>query len=227
MHMEGRSESEGWFARLPAVERSALYALGTARRYRPGATLFNEGDLSDWVVVVVAGRVKVSSTTVDGKEIVLAMCTAGELLGELSAIDASPRSATATAMGVVDVQVVPGDAFREFLASHPDTSLQVLRSFCGRLRDSDRRRVEFISSDSVGRVASRLVDLAQRFGVPGTDGSVRIDLPLTQDELAGLSGSSREAVGKALHLFRRRGWITTGRRSMAISNLDALRARAG
>jgi CRP/FNR family transcriptional regulator, cyclic AMP receptor protein len=216
----------GWFALLPPVERAGLQTRGALRRYRPGATLFCEGDLSAFVVVLVEGRVKVSMTTPDGKDVVLAVCMAGEVLGEVSAIDGWPRSATATAIDTVEARVVAGEEFLAFLAGSAPAALALLVSVCGRLRTSDRRRVEFVALDSVGRVAGRLVELAEQFGVASTDGGVRIDVPITQEELAGWTGSSREAVGKALQALRRRGWIATGRRRIIIANLEALRIRA-
>jgi CRP-like cAMP-binding protein len=220
------TEADSWFAQLPAVERAALHARGTARHYRAGSTLFNEGDLSDWVVLLTEGRVKVSAAAAQGREVLLAVRGPGQLLGELSAVDAGPRSATVTAIDPVDARIITGDGFREFLAANPATSLLFLRTVSSRLRDSDRRRVEFVGLDTVGRVAGRLVELALEHGVASAGAGTRIDLPLSQDELAGLTGASREAVSKALRLFRSRGWITTGRRCITVIDLDSLRSRA-
>jgi CRP-like cAMP-binding protein len=169
--------------------------------------------------------VKISAATTDGREVVLAIYGAGDLLGELSAIDARPRSATATAIDPVDARIVAGEEFRAFMAASSQASLFFLKSLSGRLRDSDRRRVEFIALDSVGRVATQVVELAEQYGVGLPDGTILIDLPLSQDELAGLTGASREAVGKALHLFRSRGWMSTARRSITVRDLDGLRSR--
>jgi CRP/FNR family cyclic AMP-dependent transcriptional regulator len=121
--------------------------------------------------------------------------------------------------------VIPAEEFRAFLASSPHAALLLLVSICARLRVTDRRNVEFVALDSVGRVAARLVELAEQFGVP-SGGGVRIDVPITQDVLAGWTGSSREAVSKALRLLRSRGWITTARRSVTVIDVAALRARA-
>jgi CRP-like cAMP-binding protein len=217
---------EGWFVKLPAAEQAALLDLGPTRQYRPGTALFHEGDLSDWVVLVTSGRVKISAATTDGRDVVLAVRAAPECMGELSALDALPRSATVTAIDLVEARVVPGERFREFLVAHPHATLLLLKSATGRLRDSDRRRVEFVGLDSVGRVATQLLELVDRFGAVAADGTTRIDVPLTQDELAGLTGASREAVGKALSLFRRRGWIVTGRRSITVISVEGLRSRA-
>lgn len=215
-----------WFTGLGAADRAALQGRGTRRQYRAGSTLFYEQDLSDWVIIVTAGRVKVSATTADGRDVVLGICGPGELLGELSALDASPRSATATAIDAVNAQVITSEEFRAFLVSTPEASLALLRSLSARLRESDRRRVEFVALDSVGRVATQVVELVERYGVADGNGSTRVDIPLTQDDLAGMTGASREAVGKALQLFRRRGWITTARRSITVLDLDGLRSRS-
>jgi CRP-like cAMP-binding protein len=222
----GVSFGGAWYAQLPATERSALHAYGTTRRYRAGTVLFHEGDTSDWVFLLSAGRVKVSSTTADGRDVVLAICVPGEILGELSAVDASPRSATATAIETVEARVVDGAVFRAFLASSAPAAVALLVAVCRRLRESDRRRVEFVAMDSVGRVAGRLVELSEQFGVAGPDGRIRIDVPITQDELAGWTGSSREAVSRALRTLRDRGWISTGRRTIIVVNPSGLRSRA-
>jgi hypothetical protein len=117
----------------------------------------------------------------------------GDLLGELSAVDAGPRSATVTAIDPVKAGIITGEGFRDFLAANPAASLLFLRAVSSRLRDSDRRRVEFVGLDTVGRVAGRLEELAREHGVGSAGGGTSIDLPLSQDELAGLTGASREA----------------------------------
>jgi CRP-like cAMP-binding protein len=100
-----------------------------------------------------------------------------------------------------------------------------MRMLVTRLRDADSKRVEFTAFDTVGRVARRLVELAERFGT-ASDDRVEIALALSQEELAGWTGSSREAVSKALQSLRGRGWIETKRRGITILDLDALRKRS-
>lgn len=210
---------------LREEEARELRALGTARRYRRGTALFHERQVSDRVLAVLRGHVKLSTVTEDGREVVLAIRSPGDLLGEQSALDRQPRSATATAVDQVEVLVVPASSFRSFLARHPRVALLLLEMLSGRLRDADRKRVEFAARDSVGRVASRLVELSERFGKAEREG-VRIDLAITQDELAGWVGASRVAVSKALQTLRDLGWIETGRRSITVLDLEALRGRA-
>lgn len=220
----GREAGE-YLTRLSPAEIAAFERCGRRRRWQRGTTLFNEGDTSDWVVALRAGRVKVSFFTDQGTEVVLAIRGPGALLGELSAIDSKPRSATVSALEPVEATVVAVAEFTSFLQQHPGAALSLLHLLTDRLRDADRKRIEFGSSDTLGRVAQRLVELAERFGDASRE-VVRITLPLSQQELAGWTGSSREAVAKALRVLRDRGWIDTQRRQITVRDLDALRDRA-
>jgi CRP/FNR family cyclic AMP-dependent transcriptional regulator len=210
---------------LTAPEQAALRAQGRLKRWRRDEILFREHDRSDWVVVLMAGRVKVATGTAVGGEVVLAVRDRGALVGELSAIDRQPRSATVTALTEVIGLVVLLPAFETFLEAHPRVARMLPRMVAGRLRDADRKRVEFGAYDTTGRVAARLVELAERFGEPAGAG-VRIAMPLSQDELASWTGSSREAVSKALGNLRSLGLIETSRLRVEIRDLTALRIRA-
>jgi CRP-like cAMP-binding protein len=215
----------GFLAALDDRERSDLLKRGGRRRYRRGAVVFHEGGGSDEIVVVLAGRVKVSTVTADGKEVVLAFRGPGDLLGELSAIDGEARSATVGALEAVEAAVVAANDFRAFLSAHPRVAILLLEMLARRLRDADRKRVEFGAHDTLGRVAARLVELAERYGEP-VAGGVRITLPLSQEELAGWTGSSRVAVGKALHALRGLGWVRTERRRITVLDMEPLRRRS-
>lgn len=215
----------GFLGLLSDREVGELATAGRVRRYRRGATLLTEGSVSSLVVVLQSGRVKVSSVTDRGDEVLLAVRSRGDLLGEFSALDGEPCSATVTALDPVEALVVGAAEFRAFLEAHPAVALQLLEMLTRRLRDADRKRVEFGAADTTGRVSSRLVELADRFGQP-TQHGVRISVPLTQEELAGWVGSSREAVSKALRALRARGWIETRRKAIVVIDLAALRRRA-
>lgn len=219
-------QTGGFAGALSETDLASLRAAGRRRRYPAGTTLLLEGDRSTGVILVEAGRVKISSFTEDGREIVLAVRVAGDLLGELSVIDGEPLSATASALDDVEATVVPAEAFLAYLASHSGATLTLLEIVSRRLRDADRKRIEFGAYDSVGRVARRLLELAERFGEDAGDDGVRIALPLSQEEIAGWTGSSREAVSKALRILRERGIIDTGRRVITVTDMDGLRKRS-
>jgi CRP-like cAMP-binding protein len=122
----------------------------------------------------------------------------------------------------VEVRAIPGADFRRFLERHPRVTEILLRSVISRLRLADRQRVDFASLDVTGRVARSLTELADAHG-ERVEGGVRITLPISQEELAGWTGASREAVAKSLHLLRELGWITTDRRSITLLDLGELR----
>jgi CRP-like cAMP-binding protein len=94
-----------------------------------------------------------------------------------------------------------------------------------RFRDANLKRIQFGASDTLGRVAARLIELAERYGEP-VAGGVRIDLPISQEELGSWTASSRAGVAKALQTMRELGWISTHRRSITLRDLDALRERS-
>jgi CRP-like cAMP-binding protein len=214
-----------FFDLLRPDERDALEAAGSRQRYARGAVIFREGTPSVSVIIVRSGRVKVASDTASGTEVVLAIRGPGALLGELSAIDGGARSATVTALEPVNLLAIGSAEFERLLLNQPRIAFVLMRELTRRLRDADRKRIEFGAFDTTGRVAARLVELADRFGHQTEEG-LRIDLPLSQDELAGWTGSSREAVTKALRTLRGEGWIRTGRLRVVITDLDALRERA-
>ena len=181
---EGRFHHSGFLSSLARDDGSALLALGRTVRFHRDATIFSEGDVSGRVVIIIRGRVKVSSDLSEGREVVLAIRGPGDLIGDLSAIDDRPHSATCTSMEPVEALAMSSATFLDYLVDHPRVALHLLRMLAGRLRDADRKRIEFGARDTLGRVAARLVELAEQFGTQGGNGAV-IDLPFSQQELAG------------------------------------------
>lgn len=219
------STPDDFLAHLDDAERTDLMSRGVTRPVASGSFLMNEGQSADHVLVILEGRVKVSSFTADGREVVLAVREPGGLLGELSALDGGERSASVAALEPVKALIVPADRFESYLTDHPRLALLLLRMTIRRLRDADRKRVEFGAFDTAGRVARRLVELVDRYGVEGEDG-VSINLALSQETLAGWTASSREAVSKALRELRDQGWIRTSRKRIVVLDPEALRDRA-
>ena len=219
------SSREFWDQLSPA-EQTDLEQAGRRRDFRRGSVIFRQADRTDSVVVLRSGRVKCSVDTPSGTEVVLAVRGPGSLLGEFAAIDREPRSATVTAIEPVVALQLPLPAFEAYLQSHGRVAVLLMRSIVAKLRDADRKRIEFGAHDTTGRVAARLVEMAERFGQPAPDG-VKIGLPFSQDELAGWTGASREAVSKALGVLRSAGEIRTGRMTVVVKNLEALRRRSG
>lgn len=206
---------------VPDVGRRSetLRTRGSTRRYPRGAVLFREGQRSDSVVLLRSGSVKVSHVTRAGREVLLAVQGAGELLGELGAMDGAPRSATVTAIEDVEAVVVPAAAYREVVAADPDLAFRLLQLVIRRLRAADRMLIEHGAYDARRRVAIRLLELAEAFGQPTDHGVL---LRFSQDDLAGWVGTSREAVNRALRVLRDEQLIATGRGTITVLDLDRL-----
>ena len=221
---DGRSALDLW-AQLQPEDAAALMARGVMRAFRKGQALCHERQLPDRVLVIRSGRVKISVTTSAGREVVLAFRGPGDLVGELSALDDEPRSATVVALERVEALAIGHSDFRAFLADHPRAALVLLRILTRRLRDADAKRIEAAAASSLERVASRLLELCERFG-EDNDGFIEITLPLSQVELAGWAGASLESVGRALQTMRNLGWIETNRRHVRVVDLGALRSAA-
>ena len=225
--MRGEATEESWrlLDLLDEGDRRELEARAGRRRFKAGSTLTHEGAPGSEVFVLVSGRVKVTVTTPEGREVVLQFCGPGELVGEFSVIDRGSRSGTAEALEPVEALAISAAEFRAMIENRPGFALALLRSLVRRFRDADRMRVEFAAAQTLGRVAARLIELVDRHGEP-FDGGIAITLPLSQDELAGWTGSSREAVAKALHTLRDLGYIRTERRRIVVLDEEELRRQA-
>ncbi|MBW8481476.1 Crp/Fnr family transcriptional regulator [Actinomadura parmotrematis] len=224
-------EPGSFLAELSARDRADLEELGRTREYARAEVLFPEGELSSWVAVLLSGQIKAYTNLENGGEALLAVRGPGSLLGEVAAIDRLPRSATVVTLEPARALTLTAAEFMDFLQTHGAASVLMMRMLCQRWRDADRKRAEFGRYDATGRVAERLVELAERFGTPyapGANGagSVQITLQLSQQELAGWVGASREAVSKALRTLRAHDLIETGRRKIIVHDLAALRRHA-
>ncbi|NNE11112.1 MAG: Crp/Fnr family transcriptional regulator [Ilumatobacter sp.] len=216
---------------LSATDFGQLRDLGTQRTLPAGATLFVEGDEPYDLMLIESGDIKLTTIAINGSETLLDVLGAGEVLGELSAIDGEPRSATAVALTPVELVSIPVGRFLEFLQANPTSMGSLLAVTVRRLRLANRRQLEYSTADALGRVCARLDELVDRYGnvddPDATEGDgVRIDLPITQTELAQWCGLSREAVVKALRKLRNLGWITTADGVVTVEDRRALRQRA-
>jgi CRP/FNR family cyclic AMP-dependent transcriptional regulator len=185
--------------------------------------VIHEGQVPDRVLLLRSGRVKISRLALGGREVVLAFRGPGELVGEQSALDGAPRSASVVAVDGVEALVFTHSAFRGFLREFPDATLTLLAILSRRLREADDRRTEFSALSAMGRVAARLIEFSDRFGHE-ENGRIRIALPISQEELAGSTGTSVESVARALQTMRSLKYIETGRREIQVLDRSALEA---
>lgn len=214
------------FALLLGPQRwSALQLAGRVRGFSRGSTLSFEGDSDGCVMVLLEGRVKITHTTIDGHEMVISILGPGEIIGELPCLDERPQLGSVRALEPVRALVIDAGSFRYYIATTPEAALALLEVLRHRLRDAILKRSEFASSDTIGRLAARLVELAERYGRT-TERGIVIGLPLSQEELAGWAGACHASLAKALQVLRELGWIETERRRIVVHDLGALRSRS-
>ncbi|MEM9133519.1 MAG: Crp/Fnr family transcriptional regulator [Actinomycetota bacterium] len=206
---------------LSPDDRQAVEVIAARRAYGGGETLFLEGDRPTHVLVVLRGQVKLTRSTVDGRSVLIEIRRAGAIVGESGPIDDQPRGASATALTAVEALVIPADAFVRLLADRGTVALQVIGTLVERLRESSVRRLESGTSDAVTRLAGRLVELSAG-AEAGADGSVSLDLTLTQQDLAEWIGVSRDAVVLAFRQLRQLELVETGRRQITLLDRDRL-----
>lgn len=205
---------------LEAIARSLRI-----RRFRRGEVLFHEGDPGDALFIIASGAVKVVVPSEEGEEAILATLKRGDFLGELALLDGAPRSASAIALEATDALTLPRDQFRALADAEPAIRGALLEAMARELRRLTKHVAELHFLDLTGRLAARLVRLAEEHGERFPDGSVRLDAPLTQSDLAAMIGATRQSVNKLLGEFEEEGLLRLERDSIVVADVPAL-ARA-
>jgi CRP/FNR family transcriptional regulator, cyclic AMP receptor protein len=207
------------------LERPALEHVASgmrSRRFRRGEVIFHIGDPGDALFVIVEGEVKISLPSETGDEAILATLRVGDVFGELALLDGAPRSASATAMSLTETVVLPRDRFRELIATEAGVRDALLASIAGELRRLTTHVEELHFLDITGRLAARLVRLAQEGGTRLSDGDIRLRTNLTQGDLAAMVGCTRQSVNKLLGQFTDDGLIRLDREGIVVIDLDGL-----
>lgn len=180
--------------------------------------VFTEGEDADELYVVRSGRVAIAKRSPDGRESVVALMEEGDLFGEMSLFDRQGRSAEARALEACELVAVPFGALREVFDARPALLWSVVELLVGRLRATDKVLSDSMFLDVTGRTAKRILEMA---GDADT-----FTLPVTQEELAGMVGASRERVNKAIASFIRLGWLEQTDRRYHIRDREQLNRRA-
>jgi CRP-like cAMP-binding protein len=212
--------ANAFFSDAPADARSRIAAKGVVHQLQRGDVLFEEGDAPDAMYVVLTGRVAiaVANRPLDNRESMLALMETGDLFGELGLLDEGPRSAMARAIEPSSVLRIPYDVVRTELRANPAMLWGVTRLLASRLRVMDEVLSDSVFLDVTGRTAKRLLELS--------GGKDEFILPITQEELAGMVGASRERVNKAISSFIRLGWLEQQDRRYRILMRERLEVRA-
>ncbi len=213
------ASSEFFSAASPATV-DAIASSAHEKNLVRGDVLFKEGDAPDALYLVLSGRIAIAidNTPLDSRERVVALMVEGDLFGDLALLDGGARSALARALEPSTVLHIPYSAVEPQLSSNPDLLWGITRVLARRLRAMDEALADSVFLDVTGRTAKRLLELSE-----GKDEFV---LPVTQEELAGMVGASRERVNKAIASFIRLGWLEQRDRQYKLLNRQNLEVRA-
>ncbi len=192
---------------LTPEELDRLLAPARVERLDEGRVLFRKGDPGDRLYVVLAGRIAIGTTSEDGKEVVFNVLGRGEVFGEIALLDGKARTADAPAMAECHLLVLERKDFMPFLESHPEVAARLIAVLCERVRWVSESYEDALFMDLPARLAKRLLRLAETHGEPAGGTAIRIEFPLSQQELAKMAGVSREAVNKLLRAWQTQGLI--------------------
>lgn len=206
------------FKDLTVDELDSIVATASTRELRRGDVLFAEGDESNEVFVVDEGRIAMTQRSVDGRESVIALMERGDLFGEMPLFDGLGRSTEARALEPSAVTIIGYEPVRSLYESRPQLLWSVVEMLSNRLRSTDAALADSVFLDVTGRTAKRLLELAG-----DEDDFV---LPVTQEELAGMVGASRERVNKAIASFVKLGWLDQRDRRYQITDREQLTRRS-
>ncbi len=208
---------------LTPEELDRLLAPARVERLDEGRVLFRKGDPGDRLYVVLSGRISIGTASEDGKEVVFNVLGRGAVFGEIARLDGKARTADATAMAECHLLVLERKDFMPFLESHPEVAARLIAVLCERVRWVSESYEDALFMDLPARLAKRLLLLAESYGEPAEQSGTRIEFPLSQQELAKMTGVSREAVNKLLRAWQSEGLIAHDHSHLTI--LDAVRLR--
>jgi CRP/FNR family transcriptional regulator, cyclic AMP receptor protein len=207
---------------LPDAERAVLLRAGTPVRFVDDEILVLQGDVGDFLYVLIEGKVKVLVAAESGAETMLAIRARGDLVGEFALLDAKPRTATARAIGAVTARRVSRADYTELTAGYPAVTSLIFKYVLGKVRASTVRLAAERTWGAKGLLAQELFDLATEYGEPGPGGVVRV--PITQAELGQLAGVAVSTTERVLKEFRDRGIIATRYGATEVRDMAALEA---
>ncbi len=212
------------FSDLPEEDVRTLTSVAKRRTFRSGEVIFHREDPGQVLYMIKEGKVKICIISPDGQEISLAVLGKGEYFGEFALLDGLPRSSDAVALEKVECYTLQRNDFQNAILKNPKIAILVLEALTKRLRNTDQMIEDLIFLDVYGRVAKKLLELADTHGVKVDDG-IRIDVRLTQQELASMVGASRESVNKVLGYFTDKDFISTDKHRITLHRIADLKRR--
>jgi CRP/FNR family cyclic AMP-dependent transcriptional regulator len=211
------------FGALPLEDRERIVQLCTKKRFAAKQVVFYQGAPGREMYVVVSGRLKISVTSEDGKELSFFIFHESDIFGELALLDGERRSATVTTIDPCELLVLHHNDFQQLLKQHQLIGLKLLSLLAGRVRATTLLYENSVFIEIPGRLAGKLLELGEENGTE-SDGGIQIDIKLSQYELGTLINASRESVNKQLKTWEGQGIIEMRRGKIFLADLPVLEA---
>ncbi|MEE9345348.1 MAG: Crp/Fnr family transcriptional regulator [Methylococcales bacterium] len=209
-----------FFRGITAEELDKILSFSSENHYSNGQIIFQKGDFGDSLLAVLDGKVRISTSSDDGKEIILNTTFRGEIFGEIAFIDGMQRSATATAIGETTLLTIRSGDFLPFLKKNPDIAIHWLKVLCKKLRDTNDR-VEVLGLLPVSVSLARLLIKAAEITGEETPEGVYLDWKKSQQDIANEIGTTRESVNRQFNKWKKQGLVSLGGQSLSITILDS------
>jgi CRP/FNR family cyclic AMP-dependent transcriptional regulator len=223
-HLKRKAAMWTMLSELPPTVVEELAAISISRTFKRGDTLVYQGDPTSTVYYVTAGHAAVKVGTPYGDTVTVAILGIGDTFGELAHLtDREERTATVVAIDAVSARVIASREFERLRNGHPEIDRVLLRSLARRIDNLSERLAQTIYETVNRRCARRLLDAAAMFAGKDAD---EVIIPITQDDLAGLAGASRPTVNQVLGQLHDARIVSTGRGTITVHSVKALRSFA-
>jgi len=214
------------FEGLTAEQLSRLNTLLHRKTFPAGSNLMTAGQTGDVIYIILNGTVKIHLVRADGTEVIIAILGTGDTVGEMSLVDNTSRSADVVTLEESTLLWMDKTAFQECLMKMPAMTFNLMRILSGRLRLANEQIQALAALEVESRVARQLLAFARQYGRPTPEGQVLIPIRLTQSDIAGLVGASRERINQVIVAYKERKYIAVDHNyRITIHNQHALESR--
>lgn len=214
------------FRGLTSGEFSDIAGQLRHKSFRAGSSVVLAEQSGEAVYLIGSGAAKVTAEQADGSEVILAILSTGDVIGEMSISENLPRSATVTTLDECQMWWLPQKTFQTFLVKYPSLSMNLVRLLSQRLRLANEQIQALATKDVEGRVARQLVSLVTAFGTKAPSGEYYLPLRLTQSDIAALTGATRERVNQVMASYKQRNFLSVDKNHhITVHNWKALVSR--
>lgn len=211
---------------LTKAETERLLSISTSVSYPKGQIIFTSGQRANEVFYIKSGWVRIFRTISDGRQVSVALRYTGDIIGLAEIFSGGERECCAEAMDDVCIQVIYGEEFKKMLSQYPEFASKINELMGKRLREAQNTIHDFISNQAQGRLALVLKNMAERSGKMEGD-YIRVNLKVTQEELACMIGAARQTISTLLNLFKEDGCLIYKGREIVGVNPSKLKTWIG